>query len=161
MLRYAALALAAALIPSLTGPSAAIAENSDESLQSPQPPAHSALDNPEGERTTRASTASADQRRSAPTLPRPRMSRRGKSGTATRMLDAERPDTHRSPKVSSPHATDPHTPQQAGTRAVLRSVRMPASPTPQRSEPPQPSRMAIVDGTRLTRASFEDWLFGR
>ncbi len=161
MLRYGALALAAALIPSLTGPSAAIAENSDGSLRSVQPPARSALDNPAGERTTRASTASADHRRPATTLPRPRMSRSGKSGTATRMVDPERPDTKRSAEVSSPHATDPHTPQQAGTRSVPRSVRAPASPTPQRSEPPQPSRMAVVDGTRLTRASFEDWLFGR
>lgn len=161
MLRYAALALATALIPGLTGPSAAIAEDSDRSLRSVQPPARSALDNPVEERTTRASKATADQRRPDLTLPRPRMLRSGKSGTATRMGGTERPDTNRGPEVSSPHATDPHTPQQAGTRSVPRSVRAPASPTPQRSEPPQPSRMAIVDGTRLTRASFEDWLFGR
>ncbi len=160
MLRYAALVLAA-LIPSLAGPSGAIAESSDTSLRSAQHPSPSSIDNPGGERTTRASKASANQLRPAPTLPKPRLLRNDQLGPASRMVDAEWPDTSRTPETRSPHATDPLAPEQAGTRSAVRDVRAPANPARQRSEPRQISRMTVLDGTRLTHASFEDWLFGR
>ena len=160
MLRYAALALAA-LIPSLAGPSGAIAESSATSLRNAQHPSPSSMDNPGEERTTRAFNASANQLHPVPTLPKPRLSRNDQLGPASRMVDAEWPNTSRTPETRSPHATDPLAPDQAGTRSAGRDVRAPASPARQRSEPRQILRMTVLDGTRLTRASFEDWLFGR
>ena len=162
MPKYTALPLAIALVPSLAGLSAAIAEGSITTQGPDQFPFHAALVNPGGERTTRTSAASTVPKRLAPTMPRPSMSRSSSSASASRMVDMELPDVNRSPTAGSPHATDPHAPRQVGTRAVPREIRSPESPALRRSEPQQQqSRMTVLGGTRLTRASFRDWLFGR
>ena len=87
------------------------------------------------------------------------------------MPRTEQPDGMRSPATASPHATDPDAPRQALSRSAPLRPRAPvlsaggdsggATVVTHRTEPAQAPRMEIATDTRTTRASFEDWLFGR
>ncbi|MDJ0513429.1 MAG: hypothetical protein QNJ62_08300 [Methyloceanibacter sp.] len=80
---------------------------------------------------------------------------------APRMAEEQQPDSDRSPVHVNPHATDPATPHQVPARSRPLDVRAPAIPTAQRSTPLRVPRMKVSRETRASRASFEDWLFGR
>jgi len=81
------------------------------------------------------------------------------------------PAAQRTALPARPHATDPDMPRQVASRSAPRDLRAPAAPadlrgeasmraTPESMERRAPHMTASPD-TRTTRASFEDWLFGR
>ena len=81
------------------------------------------------------------------------------------------PVAQRTAVPARPHATDPDIPRHVTARSVPRDLRAPAGPlghggeasmraTPESMEQRAP-RMTVSQDTRTTRASFEDWLFGR
>ena len=81
------------------------------------------------------------------------------------------PVAQRTALPARPHATDPDLPRQVTSRSAPRDLRAPtglAGPggeawmraTPEGTGQRAP-RMTVSQDTRTTRASFEDWLFGR
>ena len=120
------------------------------------------------ERATRA-TEAPDLRPSAPKLRTARAS--DKSTVPVRMTQNDRPDGTRSPATASPHATDPNTPRPSLSRSAQENLRAPllsagpdgrtAMTVPHRAKPARAPRMDAAADTRTSRASFEDWLFGR
>ncbi|MEM9589718.1 MAG: hypothetical protein AAF967_00070 [Pseudomonadota bacterium] len=78
-----------------------------------------------------------------------------------RIAEELKPAAGRTPVRVRPHATDPGVQRQTTKRSSPLDVRAPATPAPQRAAPLQAPRMKVSRDTRTSRASFEDWLFGR
>lgn len=111
------------------------------------------------ERATRAVREDRDQRHSLSNI---RTSPRGAApGPDPRLAHSDLPSGQRSRIDTSPHATDPGAPVQVMTRSAGKDLRAPSPPSAERGEPDLAPRMDVADDTRLGRASFEDWLFGR
>lgn len=92
------------------------------------------------------------------------------AGTVRPPQDA-RPAAQRTALPARPHATDPDMPRHVASRSAPRDLRAPSGPagpvgeasmraTPESVEQHAP-RMTVSQDARTTRASFEDWLFGR
>ncbi|WP_141701934.1 hypothetical protein [Methyloceanibacter stevinii] len=110
-------------------------------------------------RATRAEREGRDQRHSFSNL---RLSPRGAApGPNPRLAHTDLQAGARSAVAVSPHATDPGAPRQAMTRSAERDLRAPLPPSPERGEPNLAPRMSATRDLRRSRATFEDWLFGR
>jgi len=111
-------------------------------------------------RSTRARHETPQRLRPSASMPGSRSS--DTAWRAPRMAEEQRPQSSRSVVHVRLHATDPGTPRQAMSRSnPVDGVRAPVTPAPQRAAPPRAPRMKISEDTRMSRASFRDWLFGR
>ncbi|WP_159079927.1 hypothetical protein [Methyloceanibacter sp. wino2] len=110
-------------------------------------------------RATRAEREARSRRHSLSNI---RMSPRGAApGPNPRLAHTDLQAGARSTVTVSPHATDPGAPRQAMTRSAERDMRAPSSPSPERGDPNLAPRMSAAEDLRKSRATFEDWLFGR
>ena len=159
MLKRFIATIAAALSMALATPAPANAQYAAMSRQKTTQPPRLGLAEIRVIRKTRAQQEAPNQQRSTAKVAGSRSEEA--AWLLPRMSEEIKPNAARTPVHVRPHATDPGVQRQATTRSRPLDVRATQTPSPQRAAPQQTPRMKVSRDTRTSRASFEDWLFGR
>ncbi|MEM7397742.1 MAG: hypothetical protein AAGF48_10860 [Pseudomonadota bacterium] len=159
MLKSITAIIAAVLSMGLATPAPAYAQYAAMSRQNTAQPPRLGLAEIRALRNTRAQQETPNQKRSTAKVAGSRT--KDAAWLPPRIAEELKPNASRTPVRVRPHATDPGVQRQTTTRSSPLNVRATATPAPQRVAPLQAPRMKVSRDTRTSRASFEDWLFGR